>query len=212
MKTFEEYLSGVARQGSVNVLFEAGMYSLLNDLERIVKLLQKANVSFELIGGMAVNAHLLAAGQRSRTFVTRDIDFLVDRNELQDITKAAEAGGYQAKKIIGGYMLIRPEQQPAEAVHLVFAGERSKSTQPTAHPQIQAEERDVFDVMVPVAPLRDLVQMKLNSLRAKDLVHLQILDESGLITADIEQELPGIHRERLDQARRQFEQDEPDVE
>ena len=33
MKTFEEYLSGVARQGAGNVLFEAGMYSLLNELK-----------------------------------------------------------------------------------------------------------------------------------------------------------------------------------
>jgi hypothetical protein len=212
MKTFEEYLSGVAREGSVNVLFEAGMYSLLNDLERIVKLLGGADVSFELIGGMAVNAHLLAAGHRSRTFVTRDIDILVERNELQDIIQAAEAGGYQARKIIGGYMLIRPEQQPAEAVHLVFATEKSKSTQPTPHPRIQAEQKQVFEITVPVAPLADLVQMKLNSLRAKDRVHLEILDDAGLITLDIEHMLPPVLQERLNQARKQFEQDEPDVE
>src|SRR3990172_1664081 len=143
MKTFQEFLSDAARSGSVNVLFEAGMYSLLDDLERVVQMLRKAGVPFEVIGGMAVNAHLLAARGRSRTFVTRDIDILVQRGDLQKIVPAAEAGGYQAKKIVGGYMLIRPEQQPAEAVHLVFVGEKSRSTDPLPHPQIQAEEKQL---------------------------------------------------------------------
>jgi hypothetical protein len=213
MKTFAEYLSGVAQHhGSVNILFESGMYSLLSDLERIVKLLREADVSFELIGGMAVNAHLLAADERSRTFVTRDIDLLVERSELPRIVQAGEAGGYQAKKIVGGYMLIRPDQRPAEAVHMVFAGENSKSTQPLVHPQVRAEEMDLFETRVPVAPLNDLVRMKLSSMRVKDLVHLQILDECGLITPDIEEELAPALCERLNQARKQFAQDEPDVE
>jgi hypothetical protein len=213
MKTFEEYLSGVARRyGSFNILFENGMYSLLSDVERIVKVLREAGVSFELIGGVAVNAHLLAAKERSRTFVTRDVDLLVDRSELAKIVEASEANGYQAKKIIGGYMLIRPDQRPADAVHMVFAGEKSKSTQPVVHPQVRAEEIDLFELRIPVAPLSDLVRMKLSSLRTKDLVHLQILDDAELITPDIERELPPVLEERLKQARKQFEQDQPDVE
>ncbi len=167
MKTFQEYLSSAAHEGTVNVLFEAGMYSLLDDLERIVNLLRQAGVSFEVIGGMAVNAHLLAARERSRTFVTRDIDLLVRRDDLSKIVAAAEAGGYQAK-IVGGHMLIRPSQQPAEAVHLVFSGERSKSIHPLPHPPIRPEEKQLFELIVPVAPLSDLVRMKLNSLRPKD--------------------------------------------
>jgi hypothetical protein len=212
MKTFEEYLSGVARYGSFNILFENGMYSLLSDVERIVKLLREAGVSFELIGGVAVNAHLLAAKERSRTFVTRDVDLLVDRSELPRIVQAGEANGYQAKKIIGGYMLIRPDQRPADAVHMVFAGETSKSTQPLVHPQVRAEEMDLFELRVPVAPLSDLVRMKLSSLRVKDLVHLEILDDAGLITPELEAELPPVLSERLHEARKQFERDKPDVE
>jgi|GEM_PF-592503 len=212
MKTFEEHLSSAALHGSVNVLFEAGMFSLLDDIERIVKLLREANVSFELIGGMAVNAHLIAAGERSRTFVTRDIDLLIERRQLDTIVRAAEAGGYEAKKIVGGYMLILPGQKPAEAVHMVFAGEKSKSTQPAPHPQVEPEEKIAFDLSVPVAPLRDLVGMKLNSLRAKDLVHLEILDDAGLITRKIEEGLPEILKDRLIEARRRFAEDQPDVE
>ena len=167
MKTFEEHLADIAQHRSFNIVFEAGMFSLSNDVERIVKLLRDAGASFELIGGVAVNAHLLAAGERSRMFVTADIDLLVERNELSEIVRAAEPGGYRAKKIIGGFMLIRPDQRPAEAIHMVFAGEKSKSTQPISHPQVRAEEMSLFELQVPVAPLGDLVQMKLSSLARK---------------------------------------------
>ena len=188
------------------------MHSLLVDLERIVKVFRVADVPFEVVGGVAVNAHLLAARQRGRTFVTRDIDILVQRSDLDRIVAAAESEGYSAKKITGGFMLARPEQIPAEAVHLIFAGERSKSTQPVPHPAIRAEVKDVFDLEVPVAPLGDLLQMKLNSLRTKDLVHLQFLDDAGLITPEFESQLPPVLNERLLQARKQFEAEEPDVE
>ncbi len=212
MKTFPEYLSSAAHEGTVNVLFEAGMYSLLDDLERIVNLLREARVSFEVVGGMAVNAHLLAVRERSRTFVTRDIDLLVQRSDLPTIIAAAEAGGYQAKKIVGGYMLIRPDQQPAEAVHLFFSGERSKSIHPLPHPPIRPEEKQLFELSVPVAPLPDLVQMKLNSFRPKDFVHLDTLDVAGLISLEIEANLPPALSQRLREAREQFERDEPDGE
>lgn len=65
---------------------------------------------------------------------------------------------------------------------------------------------------MPVAALADLVQMKLNSYRAKDLVHLEILASSGLITPEIERQLAAVLLERFGAARRQFSEEEPDVE
>src|SRR5579864_7170536 len=123
MQAFAEFLEKAAKQGAVNLLFESAMYSLADELDQIAKVLTQANIPFEVIGGMAVNAHLLASDQRSRTFVTKDIDLLVQRDDLTNIIRAAEAAGYRARKIVGGFMLIRPGQQPAEAVHMVFAGE-----------------------------------------------------------------------------------------
>ena len=64
---------------------------------------------------------------------------------------------------------------------------------------------------MPVAALNDLVQMKLNSYQAKDLVHLEILNACGMITPQIEQQLPPILKGRLADARKQFIQEEPDV-
>lgn len=188
------------------------MYSLADELEQIAKILDKAGVRYEVIGGTAVNAHLMAAQQGSRTFVTENIDLLVQRGDLPEIVRGVEASRYRTRNIAGGFMLIRPGQLPDEAVHLVFVGEKSKSTSPLPHPQINPEKKEVFGFVIPVAVLSDLVQMKLNSYRAKDLVHLQILDAARMITWGIEQHLPAVLKERLSEARRQFEEEEPDVE
>ncbi|HJT31137.1 MAG TPA: hypothetical protein VJ783_03645 [Pirellulales bacterium] len=211
MQTFDEFLADAGKQGRVHLLFESAMYNLVDELDQIVKVLSQAGVPFAVIGGMAVNAHLVSSQQASRAFVTRDIDLLVERTDLPTIVRAAEAAGYTARKIMGGHMLIRPGQQPGEAVRLVFAGEKSRSDHLLPHPVVRTENKEVFGIVVPVAALADLVRMKLNSYRAKDLVHLQTLDSSGLITPQLESELPAVLKERLETARKQFELEEPDV-
>lgn len=154
---------------------------------------------------MAVNAHI-AAQHQDRMFVTRNIDVLVQRSDLPAIA------GYEACKIIGEFMLRLPDQKPAEAVHLLFAGAKSKSTQPLPHPGLRPEPIELFGRTVPVAPLTDLVRMKLTSFRPKDLVHLQILDETGLLSAPVEESLAPELATRLAQARQQFAESLPDVE
>jgi hypothetical protein len=211
MKTFEQFVAESVEHGGVNLIFESGMHSLVNDLENIVKALQHAGVQFEVVGGVAVNAHILAL-HRSRSFVTRDIDLLVNRSDLQRIVEAAQEIGYHARKMMGGYTLIRPEQDLAEAIHLIFAGERSKSTQPLPHPALHPEDKRLFGITIPVAPLQDLLQMKLNSLRPKDIVHLETLDEVGLITPAVECGLSPTLWERLTEARKQIAENKPDVE
>jgi len=58
MKTFEQFLSDAARHGLMNLVFESAMYSLVNNLEKMVQLFKEAGVRFEVIGGVAVNAHI----------------------------------------------------------------------------------------------------------------------------------------------------------
>ncbi len=209
MKTFQEYIHDSARHDGVNLLFETGMYSLLDDLDRIVKLLREHGIPFEVVGGMAVNAHILNE-RRSRSFVTRDIDLLVQRQDLEKIVTAAESAGYTGRKIFGGFMLIRRGQEPDEAIHLLFVGEKPRSSHPLPNPTLNPEEKDLpqFGVSIPVAPLHDLVQMKLNSFRPKDEAHLEILDRCGLITPSVEAHLAPILKERLELARKRFDPDE----
>jgi hypothetical protein len=52
-----------------------------------------------------------------------------------------------------------------------------------------------------LAPVADLVRMKLTSYRLKDRVHIQDLDAVGLITSDIEADLPDLLRARLAEVR-----------
>ena len=52
-----------------------------------------------------------------------------------------------------------------------------------------------------IAPVADLVRMKLASFRLKDRVHLQDMDGVGLITPEIEAGLPEILRRRLAEVR-----------
>jgi hypothetical protein len=128
------------------------------------------------------------------------------------VTKAAEAHGYAAKKMMGGFMLIRPDQKVAEAVHIMFVGEKSKTTQLLPHPEIHPEEKHLFGLSIPVAPLQDLLQMKLTAFRPKDITHLEILDDLGLITPAIEKHLHPSLLERLKSARNQIASSKPDIE
>ena len=54
--------------------------------------------------------------------------------------------------------------------------------------------------------------MKLTSFLPKDLVHLQILDETGLLSAPVEESLTPELAARLAHARQQFAESLPDVE
>ena len=125
MRSIEEFVRDTAEQGRSHVFYERGMYSLTVDLERIAKVLRDpAWPSGDRRGSRRTRTSCLTI--RSRSFVTRDVDLLVDRRELPTIVAAGRAAGYEAKKIVGGYMLIRSGQTPAEAVHLIFAGEKSE--------------------------------------------------------------------------------------
>ena len=52
-----------------------------------------------------------------------------------------------------------------------------------------------------LAPVVDLVHMKLTGFRLKDKVHIQDMDKVGLITPDIEATLSPILRERVAEVR-----------
>ncbi len=207
-ETFEEFLVQSAADGHINLIFERGMYLLAEDLQKVLSLFEEAKVPFELIGGLAVNAHLMAAQERSRSFLTRDIDLLVKRSDLDQIVETAKRLRYEAKRMIGGYALIAPGQDLAESIHMLFVGEKPKSTYPAINPDLNPVIKGLFGLQIPVAPVRDIVILKLNSLRIKDLLHIQVLDSVGLITPDIEASLPEVLRQRLGEAREQFAAEE----
>ena len=75
-------------------------------------------IPFEVIGGVAVTVHILGV-HLSRSFVTRDIDLLVQRHDLQRIVSSGESAGYTGRMVSAGFMLIRSGQQLEESVHRI---------------------------------------------------------------------------------------------
>jgi hypothetical protein len=97
-------------------------------------------------------------------------------------------------------MLVNAEQPRARsAVHLVFVREKVRPEDlapiPPFSPPAIAEEG------ILLAPVADLLRMKLTSFRLKDKTHVVDLDSVGLITAEIEASLPEALRVRLKQVR-----------
>jgi hypothetical protein len=89
--------------------------------------------------------------------------------------------------------------QARSGVHLVFAGEKVRPEYPEAVPGLAGEGVRVRGYWL--MPVADLVRMKLTSFRMKDRVHLKDMDEVGLITPEIEADLPAVLRERLAEVR-----------
>jgi len=85
------------------------------------------------------------------------------------------------------------------AVHLLFVREKVRSQDPAAIPDFSPAVTARAGTLL--APVADLVRMKLTSFRLKDKVHIQDLDGVGLITAEVEASLPGELLERLAEVR-----------
>jgi hypothetical protein len=79
------------------------------------------------------------------------------------------------------------------------------AAKPSARSAVHVYPEAVPDFSPPVetregvllAPVADLVRMKLTSCRLKDRVHIQDLDAAGLIAAEVEGGLPDELRRRL---------------
>jgi hypothetical protein len=131
--------------------------------------------------------------------LTKDIDIVVRREDLDRIAKAAEPFGFEHRHVAGVDMLTRSDQPSARrAVHMVFAGEKVRPEYVEPAPSL-GETHEIRGLRL--IPLAELVRMKLTSFRAKDEAHIKDLDDAGLITAEIETGLTGPLLERLAQAR-----------
>ena len=84
------------------------------------------------------------------------------------------------------------------AVHVVFLNEKVR---PEYVEPVPASEPVRTREGILIAPVVDLVHMKLTSFRLKDKVHIQDLDKVGLITPEIEHTLSPILLDRLKEVR-----------
>jgi hypothetical protein len=142
-----------------------------------------------LIGGLAVLVHVEEADP-TQAMLTRDVDLMVLRADLQRIKDAAARHGFRFRHFAGLEMLLYSNTDSAKnAVHLIFSGEKVRPNEATPNPPIAPEKKRIHNQEVMVIPVADLVRMKLSSFRLKDQVHIQVMDAAGLIASDVEKKL-----------------------
>ncbi|MGO9115264.1 MAG: hypothetical protein ACLP9L_39125, partial [Thermoguttaceae bacterium] len=156
-------------------------------LLRAIAALNQAKVPYAVVGGNAV-ASWVATVDEGAVRNTRDVDLLVRRNDLPDVTAALERAGFVAGELLDVVMFRDgAEGKPSEAVHLLFSGEKTRPGDLLPAPEIQTVDDPAnFRVI----RLESLIVMKLTSNRDKDRTHLRDLIGVGLIDASWLAKLP----------------------
>src|ERR1700682_5025100 len=95
-------------------------------LLRATAALNQAGVPYAVVGGNAV-ASWVATVDEGAVRNTRDIDLLVRGSDMPAITAALEGAGFVRDELLDVVMFRDgPEGKPSEAVHLLFAGEKTR--------------------------------------------------------------------------------------
>lgn len=197
---FVEFVEEAASKGEVlNLVFEERLFNLVGILQRIAEPFAAAAIPYEVVGGLAVLIYVEEADP-AHSVLTRDVDILISRSDLDRVVAAAESRGFRFRHAAGVDMLMYGDKA-VNAIHLVFSGEKVKAAQTMPNPQVAPERKIIQGRQIPVIGLADLVRMKLSANRDKDRVHLRSLDAAGLITPEIERNLTEELRTRLQQVR-----------
>lgn len=171
---------------------------LLDRMRRLHAALSGAGIPYRVIGGMGVYIHVAARNPEAAR-LTADVDAAVNRSDIPRIVEAAAAGGFKFRHAAGIDMLVDiGAARASSAVHLVFLNEkvRPEYTEPIPSSEPVPTKEGIL-----IAPVADLIRMKLTSFRLKDKVHIQDMDGVGLITPEIEATLPPLLLARLAEVR-----------
>lgn len=179
--------------------YDRHVEQLFETVRRVAEALSRAGIAYRVIGGVAVYLHVLERDPLAAR-LTRDVDLAVDRAQLQAIAAAVQPSGFTHRHVAGVDMLVDMRAPRARsAVHLVFVRERVRPDHVEAVPDFSAPAVTKEGILL--APVADLVRMKLTSYRLKDRVHVQDLDAVGLITPEVEAQLSDVLRARLSEIR-----------
>lgn len=164
--------------------------------------LDAARVPYAVVGGNAVAAWV-ARVDDDAVRTTRDVDLLVRREDLPAAIAALSRAGFIHRRVASlgqpGTMDVFLEQDGSrvrDAVHIVFAGEKTRPDQPEPNAAIEeAEDAGPFRLIT----LAALVRMKLSAFRDKDRMHLRDLVSVQLVDATWLPRVPPSLRARLQQ-------------
>jgi hypothetical protein len=180
-----------------NTIFEGAVDQILDIAKQFSRALESAGIPFRVIGGLAVFLHVEERDPEAAR-LTRDVDVAINRKDLERISRAVAPFGFHYRHIAGVDMFLTGDGKARSGVHAVFVGEkvRPEYLEPVPGAEPVRSPRGIL-----IAPVADLVRMKLTSFRLKDKVHIQDMDGVGLITPAIEAELPPLFRARLAEVR-----------
>jgi hypothetical protein len=185
-------------QPFVNTFFEKRLEQLFDLAQRVEAAFAAAGLDYRVVGGLATYLYVEEA-EPDAGRLTKDIDIAVRREDLPAISKAVQTVGLEYRHVAPVDMLVQTGQPSARrAVHLVFTGEKVRPEYPAATPDMGPDRRIRG---IRLVPLEHLIRMKLTSFRLKDQAHLKDLEEAGLLTAEMEADLPEILLDRLAQIR-----------
>src|SRR5438876_6313133 len=106
-------------------------------LLRATQALNQAGIPYAVAGGNAV-ASWVATVDEGAVRNTRDVDLLVRRDDLPAVTAALERVGFVSGTLLDVVMFRDGEEgKPSEAVHLLFAGEKTRPDHLLPAPEIQ---------------------------------------------------------------------------
>lgn len=170
--------------------------------ERMLKAcraLEGAGVPYAVIGG---NAVAVWVGSRDEGAIrnTKDVDVLLNRADLQKAEQAMASAGFDLAEVNGVTMFLeKADPVPSRAVHLIFAGERIRPSDPYPAPPIVRGIRSPDGVEA--IQLRELLILKLIAFRDIDRVHIRDLLGVGLIDDALAAQVPPELRPRLESIR-----------
>ena len=163
-------------------------------LLRTTKVLDDAGLSYAVVWGNAVGAWVAKIDEGSMRN-TRDVDILIRRVDFEAVKEAMEADGFIFENAYGvDFFLDGPNCKPSEGVHLLYAGEKVKETDPVPTPLLSESERGAAFQVVSLEPL---VRMKLVANRDKDRTHVRDMIGLGLIDETWLTRFPTVLAERL---------------
>lgn len=164
--------------------YDKHLEQLTEVARRVCVALDGAGIPYRIVGGLAVFFHV-SARVPLLARLTRGVDLAIDRADLSRIAEAAKPLGLEYRHAAGVDMLVDAAGSKARSGVRLFE----------AYTHLSAAVRNEEGFLL--APVSDLVKMKLTSFRLKDKTHLKDLDEAGLITPETEAGLSEPLRERL---------------
>jgi hypothetical protein len=145
---------------------------------RATRALEVAGVPYAVIGGNAVASWVSRVDEGS-VRNTRDVDILLCRVDLEAAKTAMAVAGFVHAEVAGVDLFTEgPTGKPSDGVHVIFAGEKVRGSDPVPAPLIT---ESVVAKEYTVVNLEALVRMKLVANRDKDRTHLRDLVGVGLI-------------------------------